>query len=332
MTKVAVLGAGNWGTALANLLARKGCDVVLWAYEPEVAEEITRTHRNPSYAPGAELVPTLRATANAAEAVRGRDVIVSASPSQLVRRVLTPLAAVVPPSALVVGASKGIEIESLQRMSQVVAEALPGRPFVALSGPSFAEEVGQRQPTAVVAAADRAADAERVQQLFATPEFRVYTSSDVIGTELAGALKNVIAIAAGMLDGLGLGHNPRAALITRGLAEITRLGVALGADPRTFAGLAGVGDLVLTTGGSLSRNRSLGVALGKGESLAAFQAAHRSVTEGVDTARAAVRMAARAGVEMPITSKVAECLFEAKPVRQAIGELMERTLKPELWT
>ncbi len=332
MTSVAVLGAGSWGTALANHLVRKQYDVLLWAYEAEVAEAINRDHRNPMYAPEARLEPALRATTDAAAAVRGREVILSVSPSQLVRRVLSPLAPVIDSAALVVGASKGIEIETLKTMSQVAEDALPGRSYVVLSGPSFAEEVEQRQPTAVVAASRDAASAARVQQLFAASTFRVYTSGDVIGTELAGSLKNVIAIAAGMLDGLGLGNNPRAALITRGLAEITRLGVALGADPRTFAGLAGVGDLVLTTCGNLSRNRSLGVALGRGQTLADYQAGHRAVIEGVDTARAAVRMAARAGVEMPITAKVAECLFEAKPVRQAIAELMERTLKPELWT
>lgn len=332
MTSVAVLGAGSWGTALANHLVRIQHDVVLWSYEAEVAEAINRDHRNPMYAPVARLEPALRATTDAAAAVRGREVILSVSPSQLVRRVLSPLAPVIDSAALVVGASKGIEIETLKTMSQVAEDALPGRSYVVLSGPSFAEEVEQRQPTAVVAASRDAASAARVQQLLAASTFRVYTSGDVIGTELAGSLKNVIAIAAGMLDGLGLGNNPRAALITRGLAEITRLGVALGADPRTFAGLAGVGDLVLTTCGSLSRNRSLGVALGRGQTLAEFQAGHRAVIEGVDTARAAVRMAARAGVEMPITAKVAECLFEAKPVRQAIAELMERTLKPEQWT
>lgn len=332
MTSVAVLGAGSWGTALANHLVRNRHDVLLWAFEAEVAEAITRDHRNPMYAPESRLEPALRATTDAAAAVRGREVILSVSPSQLVRRVLSPLAPDIDSAALVVGASKGIEIETLKTMSQVVEDALPGRSYVVLSGPSFAEEVEQRQPTAVVAASRDAASAARVQQLFAASSFRVYTSGDVIGTELAGSLKNVIAIAAGMLSGLGLGNNPRAALITRGLAEITRLGVALGADPRTFAGLAGVGDLVLTTCGSLSRNRSLGVALGRGQTLAEFQAGHRAVIEGVETARAAVRIAARAGVEMPITAKVAECLFEAKPVRQAISELMERTLKPELWT
>lgn len=332
MTGIAVLGAGSWGTALANHLVRRRCDVLLWSFEPEVAEAINREHHNPLYAPGVSLDPGLLATADPAEAVRGRKLVVSVSPSQTVRGVLTPLAPAIEPGAVIVGASKGIEIDTLMRMSEVVGEALPGHPYVVLSGPSFAEEVEQGQPTAVLAASRDPASAAEVQQLFATPAFRVYTSEDVVGTELAGSLKNVIAIAAGMLDGLGLGNNPRAALITRGLAEITRLGVAMGADPRTFAGLAGVGDLVLTTCGTLSRNRALGVALGQGRTLAEFQAGHRSVVEGVDTARAAVRMAERAGVEMPIAGKVAECLFEAKPVRRAIVELMERTLKPELWT
>jgi glycerol-3-phosphate dehydrogenase (NAD(P)+) len=332
MSAVAVLGAGSWGTALANYLVRRGADVLLWSYEPEVAAGINRDHRNPLYESAHRLDPALRATADPVEAVRGRELVISVSPSQMVRGVLAPLAHAVTPTALVVGASKGIERESLLRMSQVSAEALPGRRYVALSGPSFAAEVLQDQPTAIVAAALEPGDAERVQQLFGGGSIRVYSSRDVIGTELAGSLKNVIAIAAGMLEGLGLGHNPRAALITRGLAEITRLGVASGADARTFAGLAGVGDLVLTTTGNLSRNRSLGVALGQGRTLAECEAGQRAVVEGVDTARAAVRMAIAAGVEMPIATKVAECLFEGKPVRRAIGELMERTLKPELWT
>jgi glycerol-3-phosphate dehydrogenase (NAD(P)+) len=329
MSAVAVLGAGSWGTALANHLAAKGEDVMLWAYEAEVADAINQRHENPVYLPGVALAPSLRATADAAQAAAGRPVILSVSPSQMVRAVLRPLGRVVQPGALLIGASKGIETETLKRMSEVCAEELPGRPYVILSGPSFAEEVAQRQPTAVVAASASAPAAEQAQRLLTTATFRVYTSGDVTGTELAGSFKNVIAIAAGMCDGLGLGNNPRAALITRGLAEITRLGVALGADPRTFSGLAGVGDLVLTTCGSLSRNRALGVALAQGETLAGFTAAHRAVVEGVYTAQVALRMAGQAGVELPIARKVAECLFEAKPPRQAIMELMERTPKPE---
>lgn len=332
MTPVAVLGAGGWGTTLANHLARNGHDVVIWSYEPDVAQAINERHQNPLYLPGAELEPSLKATPHAAEAVRGRPVVLSVSPSQMVRAVLTPLSGAIEPDAVVIGASKGIEVGTLARMSEVCAEALPGRAYVILSGPSFAEEVFQQQPTAVVAASTDPAAAALAQQLFSTSRFRVYTSADVLGTELAGSFKNVVAIAAGMCEGLGLGNNPRAALITRGLAEITRLGVALGADPGTFAGLAGVGDLVLTTCGALSRNRSLGVALAHGQSVAEFSATHRAVVEGVHTAKVALQLAQRAGVELPIAAKVAECLFAGKPPRQAIAELMERTPKPEQWT
>lgn len=329
---VAVLGAGSWGTTLADLLARKGLPVVLWAYEPAVAESINQRHENALYLAGCQLDARLRATTDAAAAVRGADVVVSASPSHVVRGVLTSVAGAVGAATVVASATKGIETDTLALMSDVAAEALPGRPFVALSGPSFAQEVYQGQPTAVVAASADPAAALAVQQLFATGYFRVYSNRDVVGTELAGALKNVIAIAAGILEGLGLGNNPRAALITRGLAEMSRLGAALGADPRTFAGLAGMGDLILTTCGALSRNRALGVAVAGGETLEHHRSGHRTVAEGANTARAAVRLAARHGVEMPICEKVAEVLFESKPPRQAIAELMERTLKPEQGT
>ncbi|MDX2058123.1 MAG: NAD(P)H-dependent glycerol-3-phosphate dehydrogenase [Gemmatimonadales bacterium] len=329
---VAVLGAGSWGTTLADLLARKGLPVVLWAYEPAVAESINQRHENALYLAGCQLDARLRATTDAAAAVRGADVVVSASPSHVVRGVLTSVAGAVGAPTVVASATKGIETDTLALMSDVAAEALPGRPFVALSGPSFAQEVYQGQPTAVVAASADPAAALAVQQLFATGYFRVYSNRDVVGTELAGALKNVIAIAAGILEGLGLGNNPRAALITRGLAEMSRLGAALGADPRTFAGLAGMGDLILTTCGALSRNRALGVAVAGGETLEHHRSGHRTVAEGANTARAAVRLAARHGVEMPICEKVAEVLFENKPPRQAIAELMERTLKPEQGT
>jgi glycerol-3-phosphate dehydrogenase (NAD(P)+) len=332
MTTVGVLGAGSWGTALASHLAAKGVDVLLWSHDSDVADAINRDHRNPVYLPAARLAPSLRATDDASEAVRGRAFVLSVSPSQTVRGVLGGVAGVVEPTAIVIGASKGIEVDSLKTMSEICAEELPGRPYVILSGPSFAEEVAEQQPTAVVAASRSRQAAGQAQQLFSTSTFRVYTSGDVTGTELAGSFKNVIAIAAGMCDGLGLGNNPRAALITRGLAEMTRLGVALGADPRTFSGLAGVGDLVLTTCGALSRNRALGVALAQGETLDTFVRSHRAVVEGVHTASIALQLAARAAVELPIAAKVAQCLFEAKPPREAIMELMERTPKPEQWT
>jgi glycerol-3-phosphate dehydrogenase (NAD(P)+) len=331
MTLVAVLGAGSWGTTLANLLAAKGDTVRLWAYEPEVADAINRDHENPVFLPGVRLEPGLRAYADPRDAVMDVPVIVSAPPSQAVRSVLTRIADVVRPGTLAVSATKGIETDSLALMSAVFEQCLPQVRFAALSGPSFATEVCQGQPTLVVAASRDASTARDAQRLFSTSRFRVYSHDDVIGVELAGALKNVIAIAAGILEGLGMGHNPRAALITRGLAEITRLGVALGANPLTFAGLAGMGDLILTTTGDLSRNRGLGVALARGETLEQYRAAHRSVAEGANTSKAGVALGRRSGVELPITQKVCEVLFSGKPAREGIAELMARELKPEQW-
>ena len=331
MSAVAVLGAGSWGTTLANLLAGKGETVRLWAYEPEVVEAINRTRENPLFLPGVRLDANLRAFGDPREAVRGARVILSAPPSHVTRAVVDRVREAVAPGVLVVSATKGIENDTLALMSEVFAERLPEARFVALSGPSFAIEVCQGQPTAVVAAARDEASALAAQQLFATPTFRVYSGRDVVGVELAGALKNVIAIAAGILEGLGLGHNPRAALITRGLAEITRLGVAMGADPSTFAGLAGMGDLVLTTTGSLSRNRALGVALAQGQTLEEYRTAHRSVAEGANTSRAGAALGVRMGVELPIIQKVCEVLFSGKPARDAVPELMGRELKAELW-
>jgi glycerol-3-phosphate dehydrogenase (NAD(P)+) len=331
VSAVAVLGAGSWGTTLANLLAAKGETVRLWAYEPEVVEAVNRAHENPLFLPGIRLCASLHASADPAEAVRGAGVVVSVAPSHAARAVAGRVRGDVAPGTLVVSATKGIEADSLALMSQVLGECLPGTRFAALSGPSFATEVAQGQPTAVVAAAFDERAALDTQRLFATGAFRVYSGRDVIGVELAGALKNVIAIAAGILEGLGLGHNPRAALITRGLAEITRLGVVMGADPLTFAGLAGMGDLVLTTTGSLSRNRALGLALAGGESFERYRATHRTVAEGANTSRAGVALGARHGVELPIIEKVCEVLFDGKPARDAVPELMGRELKAEQW-
>lgn len=331
MTLVAVLGAGSWGTTLANLLAAKGETVRLWAYEPEVVESINRSHENSMFLPGVRLEAGLHAFADPREAVADAPVIVSAPPSHAVRSVVNRIRGVVRPGTLVVSATKGIETDTLALMSGVFEECLPEVRFAALSGPSFAIEVCQGQPTLVVAAARDESTARDAQRIFATPRFRVYSHDDVVGVELAGALKNVIAIAAGILEGLGMGHNPRAALITRGLAEITRLGVALGANPLTFAGLAGMGDLILTTTGDLSRNRGLGVALAQGQTLDEYRAAHRSVAEGANTSKAGVALGERTGVELPITQKVCEVLFSGKPAREGIAELMARELKSEQW-
>jgi glycerol-3-phosphate dehydrogenase (NAD(P)+) len=332
VSRVGVFGAGSWGTTLADLLARQGHDVVLWAYEPEVVEQINRERVNGIFLPGCDLAPGLTADGDVRRVATGRDLLLSVVPSHAWGRVLAGVGDAIAPGALLVSATKGLETGTLRRMSEVAAEVVPQARFVVLSGPSFAREVYQRQPTAVVAASADPEAALAAQAAFSCGHFRVYSHHDVAGVELGGALKNVIAIAAGILEGLGLGYNPKAALITRGLAEMTRLGTAFGAEPRTFAGLAGLGDLVLTATGDLSRNRSLGIALGRGESLAGYTAAHRTVAEGVNATQAALALADRAGVELPIAARLADILFEGKPPRQAIGELMERTLKAEQWT
>ena len=329
--RVAVVGGGAWGTALADLLARKGEQVTLWAREADVVDSVNRKHRNEMFLPGASLAPALRAEGDIAAAIRGVETVVSVAPSHAVRPVMAEAAKTLDRSRpLVVSASKGLDPERLERPSSVLVEVLsPGTPVAVLSGPSFAWEVFSQQPTAVVAAATDHAVAQRTQRVFSTSYFRVYSHTDVVGVELAGALKNVIALAAGILEGLGLGFNTRAALITRGLAEITRLGVTLGAQPITFAGLAGMGDLILTATGALSRNRTLGVALGQGQTLQQALAGKAAVVEGVNTTRTAVALGERHGVEMPIAREVANVLFENKPPRQAISDLMERELKAE---
>jgi glycerol-3-phosphate dehydrogenase (NAD(P)+) len=335
MTRIAVVGGGAWGTALADLLARKQeFAVTLWAREPEVVDQVNREHVNELFLTGAALATSLTATGDVTAAVRDAQVVVSAAPSHAVREVMTQAARGIARRAppMVVSVSKGLEPERLQTPSCVLADVLPkGVPIAVLSGPSFAQEVYAHQPTAVVAAARDHAVAQRVQQVFSTPYFRVYSATDVRGVELAGALKNVIALAAGILEGLGLGYNTRAALITRGLAEITRLGVALGAEPATFAGLAGMGDLILTATGPLSRNHTLGVELGQGKRLEAALAGRAAVVEGVNTARSAVTLAQRHGVELPIAREVAAVLFEGKAPRQAVADLMERELRAEQW-
>jgi glycerol-3-phosphate dehydrogenase (NAD(P)+) len=331
--RVAVIGAGAWGTTLADLLARKGLAVTIWAFEPEVVQGINRDHVNAMFLPDAPLAPAVLATGDIAAAVRQAEVVVCAAPSHAVRGVMTVAATAVSGTApLVVCVSKGLEPEAQERLSCVLARVFGhATPVAVLSGPSFAREVYERQPTAVVAAAGDHDVAQRVQTLFSTGSFRVYSHTDVVGVELGGALKNVIALATGIAEGLGLGYNPRAALITRGLAELTRLGVAMGADPLTFAGLAGLGDLVLTATGALSRNRTLGVELGQGRRLEEILASRKTVAEGVTTARTAVALGERHGVELPIAREVSAILFAGKTPRQAIADLMERAPKPEQW-
>jgi len=330
--KIGVIGAGSWGTTLANLLAKKGQEVVLWAHEAHGVEEMKRTRINSLYLPGIVLSERLDYTDNLKETVSGKDLVLSVTPSQVTREVLQKALPFIDETTIIVSASKGIELESLLTMSQVCAQILPPAlfsKFCVLSGPSFAREVAQEMPTAIVAAALDPEISVRVQDAFSTGYFRVYTKSDVIGVELGGSIKNVISIAAGISDGLGLGHNTRAALITRGLAEMARLGAALGALPSTFAGLAGMGDLVLTCTGDLSRNRTVGMKLGEGKRLNEILAEMRMVAEGVKTTQSAYCLARRLNVDMPITEKVYQILYEDKPARHAVMELMARDLKSE---
>jgi glycerol-3-phosphate dehydrogenase (NAD(P)+) len=332
--RIGVVGAGSWGTTLANLLAKNGNAVRLWSFEEDVTEAIRGTGQNTVYLPDIELSENLAATSDLEEAVSGADVVLSVSPSQHVRGVMKAAAPHVRDDALIVSASKGIETSTLETMADVLEEALPGtrpRRHCFLSGPSFAAEVSREHPTAVtVASRDRNA-ARRAQELFQADYFRVYTSHDVTGVELGGALKNVMALAAGMVAGLGFGHNTMAALITRGLAELTRLALAMGASERTLAGLSGMGDLILTCTGDLSRNRQVGVELGKGRSLDEVLSEMRMVAEGVETTRATHELAQREGIDMPIVAEVHAVLFEGRSPADAVRTLMQREPKPEFW-
>ena len=330
-SRVAVLGAGSWGTTLANHLAGRGLAVRLWAFEAEVVESISRTRENAVFLPGVRLHPTLAASGSFAETLAGADLALFVTPSHVARGILRDARQHLPPKIPVVVASKGIETDSLETMDGVFTETLAGlgHHIAFLSGPSFAREVATGLPTAVTVASRDGETSRLAQETFSTDSFRVYTTDDVVGVEIGGALKNVIAIAAGIGDGLGLGHNARSALITRGLAEMTRLGVALGARASTFAGLAGLGDLVLTCTGDLSRNRTLGMALAAGRSLHDIQTATRTVAEGVRTTAAAVKLAGRTGVELPIATQVHRVLFDGVPPRVALQELMTRNLRDE---
>jgi glycerol-3-phosphate dehydrogenase (NAD(P)+) len=331
-TRVAVIGAGSWGTALANLLAAKGHDVRLWARTQRLAQHLACARENAVYLPGVSLHPRLVPTADFAEAAEATTIFLSVVPSHAVRTVWSLLAPRLPASALLISATKGIEAGSLCPMSHVLQTTLAARPGIAiavLSGPTFAYEVSQGTPSVAVAAAADPAVAETVQQLLSTATFRVYTNTDVLGVELGGALKNVMAIAAGVCDGLQLGYNTRAALITRGLAEMTHLGVTMGARAQTFAGLSGMGDLVLTCTGPLSRNYVVGVQLGQGKKLSDILSQMHMVAEGVTTASAAVALGERYGVEMPIAEKVYALLQGHVTPHEAVTELMQRTLKHE---
>lgn len=337
MSQIAIIGAGAWGTGLAIVLGRKGTHQVrLWAHEREVCEAINQDRENHAFLSGRRIPDSVSAGNDLAAVLDGAGIVVSVMPSQHCRGLFARMRKLIRPGTLIVSATKGLEEGSLMRMSEVIADALKRDDAIAprigaLSGPSFAQEVARGDPTAITIASSDAELLRAVQQEFSDSSFRVYTNSDVAGVELGGALKNVIAIAAGICDGLGFGHNSVAALITRGLAEMTRLVVACGGRAETMAGLAGLGDLVLTCTGGLSRNRSVGVELGRGKKLPEIIAGmHGMVAEGVFTTTAAVGLAHARGVEMPITEQMDAILHRGKSPREAIHDLMSRTGKSEL--
>jgi glycerol-3-phosphate dehydrogenase (NAD(P)+) len=339
MSEIAVVGAGAWGTGIAIVLGRNGTHRVrLWAHEADVCAAITDTRVNEKFLPGRHIPDSVSASNDLAATLAGARIVVSVMPSQHCRRLFERMRPLLPPQTSIVSATKGLEEGSFQRMTEVIAGVLHrdegSLPAIgALSGPSFAQEVARGDPTAITIASQDATLLRTVQQEFSDPSFRVYTNSDVVGVELGGALKNIVAIAAGICDGLGLGHNSVAALITRGLAEMTRLVVACGGRSETMAGLAGLGDLVLTCTGGLSRNRSVGVELGCGKKLSEIIAGmHGMVAEGVFTTSAAVGLAHARGVEMPITEQMHAILHQGKSPREAIQELMSRTGKSETGT
>ncbi len=332
MTKYAVLGAGSWGTTLADILASKGFETTLWARDPALAASIDKEGENRVYLPGIKLCKDLRTTSNLEDALNGAGLVVSAIPSHGLRKVWDAARLFLAKDAVIVSATKGIEEGTLLTPSAVLKDVLKKPNYsgiVVLSGPTFAKEVAQRLPAAICAASASVDGSQAAQEAFSTPYFRVYTNADATGVELGGALKNVIAIAAGISDGLGLGANARAALITRGLAEISRLGVDLGAKRETFAGLSGLGDMVLTCTAAMSRNYSTGLKIGRGKTVEEATSGTREVAEGVRTSIAAMGLAKARGVEMPITAEVFKVLHEGKPPKAGVMQLMTRGLKDE---
>ena len=332
---VAVIGAGSWGTALAISLAKGGHHVSLWARREDAARLMSEERHNPTYLPDAIIPDSVHVTHDLAEAIHGATIWLIATPSQTVRQVAKDLDSYLTPDVVVVSVAKGIENGTLLTTSCVLHDAfsdLPRDRIAVLYGPSHAEEVASECPTTVVAASTNRETAKRVQRTFMTCHLRVYVNHDMRGVEIAGSVKNVLAIAAGISDGVGFGDNAKAAILTRGLAEIKRLGVAMGADPSTFAGLAGIGDMVVTCMSTLSRNRNLGYELGKGKSLERVQSEMTMVAEGVRTTASVVELAKKYEVEMPITEAVYRILFENEPPREAVSTLMMRTAKQEAWT
>ncbi|CAL9531211.1 NAD(P)H-dependent glycerol-3-phosphate dehydrogenase [Streptomyces radiopugnans] len=331
MTRVAVYGTGSWGTAFAMVLADAGCEVTLWGRRAELAEAVNTTRTNPDYLPGVVLPEAVRATTDPAEAAAGARFTVLAVPSQTLRGNLSAWRSLLPPDTVLVSLMKGVELGTAKRMSEVIEEVAGAGPdrIAVLSGPNLAREIAERQPAASVVACRDEEVARRLQAACHTPYFRPYTNTDVVGCELGGAVKNVIALAVGIADGMGLGDNAKASLITRGLAETTRLGLAMGADAHTFAGLAGLGDLVATCSSPLSRNHTFGTNLGRGMTLAETVAATRQTAEGVKSCESVLDLARRHDVDMPITETVVDIVHDGKPPLVALKELMSRSAKAE---
>ncbi|MFF6776278.1 NAD(P)H-dependent glycerol-3-phosphate dehydrogenase [Streptomyces sp. NPDC012637] len=331
MTKAAVFGNGSWGTAFAMVLADAGCEVSLWGRRAELAEAINSTGTNPDYLPGVELPKGITATADPAEAARDADFTVLVVPSQTLRANLAEWAPKLAPGTVLVSLMKGIELGTAKRMSEVIQEVadVPAERVAVLTGPNLAKEIAARQPAAAVVACADETVAQRLQTACMTPYFRPYTNTDVVGCELGGAVKNVIGLAVGIADGMGLGDNSKATLITRGLAETTRLGLAMGADPLTFSGLAGLGDLVATCSSPLSRNHTFGTNLGRGMTLQETIAATKQTAEGVKSCESVLDLGRRHGVDMPITETVVSIVHEGKPPVVALKELMSRSAKAE---
>ena len=329
MAYIAVIGAGSWGTTLASLLTEKGYDVALWTHEQELAVEINREKTNRSYLPGVKLHEGLRATLSCEELAHAR-YIVSSVPTQFIREIFTRLKPCIDEQAMIVSASKGIEVKTLLTPSMILRE-ITGRPVCVLSGPSFAREVAEKKPTAVTLASDDKKTGLLMQEILNTEYFRVYTHDDIIGVEIGGAMKNVIAIAAGICEGMGLGHDSRAALITRGLSEISRLGMQMNAKDITFSGLSGLGDLVLTCTDEQSRNFTVGSKLGRGMRLADILSQTKSVAEGIATSLSAHELSIRHNIDMPITEQVYQTLHRDKSPNEALRNLMTRSLKSEFY-
>jgi glycerol-3-phosphate dehydrogenase (NAD(P)+) len=330
--QIGLIGSGSFGTSLGSLLADKGYDVVVWTRSQEQADGINKDHKNIKHLSNLTLPPKMKASTSLEEVVRGKDLLLSAPPSHVLTDILTQIKEIIPENIPIVSATKGIENGSLRLVSEIFEEVLPERyhpNLTFLSGPSFAKEIVQKIPTAVSIASKNQFAAKRVQEIFSFSYFKPYWTSDVVGVELGGSMKNVIAIASGVCDGLGLGQNPRAALITRGLNEITRLGVKMGADPMTFLGLAGLGDLVLTCCGDLSRNRTVGMKLGQGKKLNEILTEMNEVAEGVKTTKSAYDLSRKLNVDMPITEEVYKMLYEDKSPKDVVKDLMGRDLKKE---